>query len=179
VFGSIAANLDITMNYDADLQQKISRFRLLAQIENGQLPLISTQLVLQRGETCHAQFPCALLEHRSVTKAVRYSGPAGSIRIMKGLRWRYGYVNVQPVTSEQLRELDSGTLYITNKRLLFNGRTKNSGLPLKRVVHFTTYQDGLRIEKDSGRDQIFKGPGDIELLGAILEAVLAGQAGTR
>lgn len=78
------------------------------------------------------------------------------------------------VTREELRKLDAGTLYITNKRLLFNGASKNVSLPLKRVIHFTMYADGLRIEKDSGRDQYFLGTGDVEMLGAILEAALNG-----
>ena len=34
------------------------------------------------------------------------------------------------------------------------------------------YKDGIQIEKDSGRDQVFKGEGDLEVLGAILEATL-------
>ena len=76
------------------------------------------------------------------------------------------------VTSEQLKHLDTGTLLVTNKRLLFNGGLKNAAISLKRVVHFTLYRDGLQIEKDSGRDQFFKGEGDLELLGIILDAAL-------
>ena len=137
---------------------------------------ISNQLqcgvLLQSGATCHAQFPSNLHELRTVTKAVSYHGPSGRIRIMKGLSWRYGYVNVQRVTSEQLKELDSGTLLITNKRLLFNGAKRNVSLPLKRVIHFTLFSDTIQIEKDSGKDQYFKGTRDLELIGAVLEVCL-------
>ena len=41
--------------------------------------------------------------------------------IMQGLPWRYGYVNVHRVTTEELRHIDTGTLYGTNKRPLLNG----------------------------------------------------------
>ena len=103
---------------------------------------------------------------------MNYAGPTGSIRIMKGLSYRYGSMSVSRVTSEEMRNLDSGVLYITSKRLLFNGSNKNVSLPMKRIIHFTVYADGLRIEKDSGRDQYFLGTGYSELTGVVLEAVL-------
>jgi hypothetical protein len=165
-------NLGVQITHDADTHRKIERFRLLAKIENGELPVINPGVILKRGEQCHASFTCALHELRTVTKAVRYHGPSGSIRIMKGLSYRYGQVNVNRVTSEELRQIDSGTLLITNKRLLFNGSNKNSQILLKRIIHFTLYRDALQIEKDSGRDQFYKGEGDIELIGAVLEGVL-------
>ena len=170
----MSEKLGLTIAHDADSRARIDRFRLLARIENGELPTIRPSVILQRAETCHAQFACSLHELRTVTKSVRYHGPSGRIRIMKGLSWRYGQINVNRVTSEELRQLDAGTLLITNKRLLFNGANKNANTPLKRVIHFTLYKDGIQIEKDSGRDQIFKGEGDIELIGLILEAVLRG-----
>jgi len=169
---AMSDNLGVQISHDAETQRKLDRYRLLAQIENGQLPQIQCGVLLQRGETCHAQFLSSLHELRTVTKAVAYHGPSGRIRIMKGLSWRYGYVNVQRVTSEQLKELDSGTLLITNKRLLFNGAKKNVSLPLYRIIHFTLYGDAIQIEKDSGKDQYFKGTGDLELIGAVLEACL-------
>jgi len=39
-------------------------------------------------------------------------------------------------------------------------------------VKFTVFSDGLRIEKDTGRDQYFVGEGDLEVLGAVLERLL-------
>jgi hypothetical protein len=169
---AISENLGVKISHDAETDRQLDRYRLLAQIENGQLPQLQCGVLLQRGETCHAHFPCSLHELRTVTKAVAYHGPSGRIRIMKGLSWRYGYVNVQRVTSEQLKELDAGTLLVTNKRLLFNGTKKNMSLPLKRIIHFTLYSNAIQIEKDSGKDQYFKGTGDLELLGVTLEACL-------
>lgn len=165
-------NLGVKISHDAEAQRRLERFRLLAAIDNGRLTPIDAGVLLQRGEQCHARFASTLHELRRVTKAVAYHGPTGRIRIMKGLSWRYGYVNVNRVTTEQLLELDSGILLITNKRLLFNGGKKNVSLPLKRVIHFTLFNDAIQIEKDSGRDLFFKGTGDIELIGAILDACL-------
>ena len=121
----MSENLGVKVMHDADTQRLVERFKLLARIDAGELPMIQSSLILQRGEVCHAQFSCVLKELRVVTKGVAYHGPTGRIRVMKGLSWRYGYVSVHPVRSEELRQLDSGTLFITNKRLLFNGHSKN------------------------------------------------------
>jgi hypothetical protein len=165
-------NLGVSITHDEEGQRAVERFTLLARIEAGELPTIEPAIILQRGEVCHAQFPSRLHEMRTVTKRINYHGPTGRIRIMKGLSWRYGSVSVNRVTSEELRQLDAGVLYITNKRLLFNGALKNVNIPFKKVIHFTVYKDGIRIEKDTGRDQLFLGSGDLELISEVLESAL-------
>ena len=40
------------------------------------------------------------------------------------------------------------------------------------MIHFTLFKDAIQFEKDSGKDQFFMGSGDIELIGAILDACL-------
>jgi len=161
---NMADNLGIKVTHDANTQQLIERFKLSARIDAGDLPVITSAILLQRGEICHAEYSCRLHELRTVTKRINYSGPSGRIRIMKGLSWRYGSVSVQRVTQEEMRQLDSGVLYITNKRLLFNGAAKNANTPFKKVIHFTLYKDGLQIEKETGRDQFYLGAGDLEVL---------------
>jgi hypothetical protein len=109
---------------------------------------------------------------RTVTKRINYSGPTGRIRIAKGLSWRVGSVSVRRVTHDEMRRLDSGTLYVTNKRLLFNGARTNVQTPFKKIIHFTQHKDGLQIEKDAGRDQFYVGDADLEITAAILEGAL-------
>ncbi len=169
---AMAANFGVKLTHDDATLRRLERFRLLGSIEAGNIPEIHPNVLLQRGEKCYAQLPCRLHEKRSVTRAIGYSGPVGRIRIMKGLSWRYGYINVNRITSEELRQIDTGTLYITSKRLLFNGQAKNFNVQHKKIIQFTAYKDGFQIEKESGRDQYFLGEGDMELLGAILESVL-------
>lgn len=166
-------NLGIKITHDADTQRLIERFKLFGRIQSGEIPEIQTSVLLQRAEVCHAEFPSNLHELRTITKAIRYHGPSGRIRITKGLSWRYGSVSIDRVSREELRQIDTGTLYITNKRILFNGQNKNLNTQFKKIIHFSVYGDGLKIEKDTGRDQYFLGSGDLELLGAILEAALS------
>ena len=95
---------------------------------------------------------------------------------MKGLSWRYGDIGVQRVTEDLLADLGTGTLYLTNKRLIFDGASKTTSIPLSKVLNFTIYSDALQIEKSTGKDQIFKTADgiDVELLRTVLDAVMKG-----
>jgi hypothetical protein len=169
---AMAANLGVTFEHSAETQALIERFKLLARIDAGDLPIVSPAIKLQRAESCHAAFACSQNEIRTRTTSYRYSGPTASIRIMKGVRWRIGQVAVERVTRDEMVQVDSGTLYVTNKRLLFDGQKKNTVINLSKIMHFTVFTDGLKIEKDSGKDQYFLGGGDLEILGAVLERVI-------
>ncbi len=168
----MSENLGVKVAHDEKSQQAVERFKLLARIDAGELPIIHPSVIFQRGELCHAEFSSRLHEMRTVTKRVNYQGPTGRIRIMKGLSWRYGSVSVNRVTSEELRQLDSGVLYITNKRLLFDGGSKTVQTPFKKIIKFTLYKDGIQIEKETGRDQFYLGSDDLELISQVLESAL-------
>jgi hypothetical protein len=169
----MAGNLGVTMTHGAETQRLYDRCRLLAQIEAGQLPEMRVEITLQRGEMCHASLVCTHNEIRKQTTSYRYSGPTASIKIIGPIRWRFGQVSVQRVSRDVMTQLDSGTLNVTNKRLLFDGAQKSTSIALKKIIRFTVFSDGIKIEKDTGKDQYFIGSGDSEVLGAVLERVIA------
>jgi hypothetical protein len=169
----MAANLGVTLQHDGQTQALVDKFRLLARIDAGDLPVIPPAVTLQRGEKCHASLACTQSEIRKQTTGYRYSGPTASIKIMKGVRWRVRQVSVQRVSRDVMTQLDSGALYVTSKRLLFDGAAKNTSIALSKIVKFTAFSDGLRIEKDAGRDQYFVGEGDFEVLGAVFDHLLS------
>lgn len=92
---------------------------------------------------------------------------------MKGLRWRMGSVSVQRVTSDVMTRLDTGALYITNKKVLFDGASRNVSITLGRITKFTVFKDGMQVEKSSGRDAYFTGTADWEVAGACLDGALS------
>jgi hypothetical protein len=166
--------LGTTLIFDAAAQSKVDRARLLGRIASGDLPTIAVDVILQRGEVCHAQLPATLQEMRTVTTRYQYSGPVARFPITKHISWRMGSIAVHPIQKDALTALDQGTLFVTNKRLLFHGAKKTATLALKKVIAFTVYADGLKIEKDSGKPQYYLGGADLEVIGSILDAVLKG-----
>lgn len=173
---AFAARLGVTIRHDEETARIVSRCRLLAQIDDGQPPNVDVPILLQRGEVCHfAASDVTYKEMRTVTKRVNYGGPTASVRIMKGVRWRFGSIAVQRVTQDVLTEVDKVDMYITNKRLFLRGGRKNTSVPLTKVAHFTLFSDGLQVEKDTGKDLFLVGEADWEVAAGCLE--VAARAG--
>jgi hypothetical protein len=167
---ALAKSLGVTMRHDDELTAAlVVKFRLMGQIEDGNLPKLDVPVLLQRGELCHFVGAAAHHEIKTVTKRVNYSGPTASIKIMKGVRWRVGSISVERVTTEVMTMLDTGNLYITSKRVFFDGTKKNISIPLGKITHFTVFKNGVQIEKETGKDQYFLGTSDWELAGACLD----------
>ncbi len=170
---ALARSLDMTLSFDESTKKALDRFSLLWQVDNGNLPVVAVSINLQRGETCHAVAPAVWMEMRTRTERINYGGPVASFRIAKGLHYRVGSVRVQRITREELTEIDRGTVYLTNKRVIFDGGKKNTTLRLNSLLSFTPCSDGVVLEKSSGKSPHLLLEGDVELFNAILGSALA------
>jgi NAD-dependent DNA ligase len=80
--------------------------------------------------------------------------------------------DIYALTEEQLLQIDSGSLYITNKRIIFVGSKKNANIQLSKVLSVTPYSDGVGIEKDSGKSPILRVSTNSDLLAMTLGRVI-------
>lgn len=170
---ALARSLNMELRIDDQTQDVFDRYKLLWRIENGQLPELTVPINLQRAETCHATADAIWMEMRTRTERYNYSGPVASIRICKGLRYRVGSVKVQRITREELTEVDRGRVYLTNKRVIFDGGKQNKTIRLSSLLSFTPFSDGVILEKASGRPPHLVLHGDVEVFLCVLGAVLA------
>jgi hypothetical protein len=152
----LAKKLGIKPDYTEESRRVLAKFRRLWELENQPLPVVPTAVRLKAKEQCHAvATPTKLCEFRTRTRAVQYAGPSARIRLAKGIYFNMGHLFVNRVKDEALHTLDIGTLYVTNQRFLFDGNKKTSTIPLTRIINATVHADGVVVEKDSGKDQIF------------------------
>ncbi len=70
-----------------------------------------------------------------------------------------------------LQQLDSGAVYFTTNQIFFGG-TQSTSMPLREIARFEPYSDGIRIEKDTGKDQFFMFKGDVDFLNVMLDAAI-------
>jgi hypothetical protein len=75
---------------------------------------------------------------------------------IKGVRFRFG--GYTPIKSEEMTPLSTGLLHVTSKRLLFNGERRNTTINLTKIVDGHVYADALRIEKSTGKPDLFTMP---------------------
>jgi hypothetical protein len=168
----ISKNLNINIQIDDKIKSKLDRYKLYWVIENVEIPEISVALSLEKNEKCYFQSTCEWYEMRTITERINYSGTTASIKIMKGVRYRVGSIKPQRITSEQWKQIDYGKMYLTNKRIILIGQSKNSNIKLQKVLSFTPYSDGIEISKDTGRSPLIKFSNNADIFALILSRLI-------
>lgn len=152
--------------------KELERLKLLTKIQEGKLPVVATNMILQKGETCHWTVPAKLCEERVISR--RYEGGYSgvSFRIARGVSFRTGGFRGHPVVQRGVVEVDSGNLTITNKRTVFRGIKKTAVFPYKKVVDIQLFKDAFQITKEGRSKAQFLKVDDMEVATAIIsEAV--------
>ncbi|HBO34186.1 MAG TPA: hypothetical protein DD636_05540 [Anaerolineaceae bacterium] len=155
-FDQLCKDLDVTPNFDSESKKALENYSNLWQIENGELPVYETDIFLQKNETCHYQGSVKLYELRTKTVNYQYRGSVAKLRITKSWYYRVGNIKPTRETQDIMTLIDSGTLYVTNKRILFNGSKGNKVIKYSQIVDLTPYTDGVQIIKDTGKPPLFQ-----------------------
>jgi hypothetical protein len=103
--------------------------------ERKKLPVAQVAVVLKKGETALLQEPSVLLE----TRAYRVYGGAGTR--VQGIYLGGGASE----SHQRLREIDAGTLALTNQRLIFDGGHENRSVNLPDVISANAWSDAIEI----------------------------------
>lgn len=128
--------------------------KLLAMIEAAKagVPLnpVPVTIQLQRGETCYATF-----------------GPA-ELHEMRKERFR-------GASFDKLTKIDRGTVYLTDRRLIFSGDLKLVSVRYDAVLEFRRYSDALLLRKETGKSPyiLIDPPAALELAVLVLNRLLA------
>ncbi len=171
-FEMLCKNLGINPQIEPHTKAFLDRLRLYWLIENAELPAQQVNIKLYKSETCYFEGTADWYELRTVTKRINYAGVGARVRIAKGVYYRVGTVAPQRITSEELTSIDYGTLYLTNKRVIFMGSKRNFTIRMERILGFTPYGDGVEIEKDAGRNPVLKIDGDADIFCLMLSRLL-------
>ncbi len=159
--------------FDAATKKQLEKYENFWRIENGELPVYETKIFLQKGEVCHYLGFAKLYENKTKTTRLKYRGPVFRLRITKSLYYRMANMRVDKVTKDVMTLIDSGNLYVTNKRILFTGSKGNKTIRYGRIVDLTPYRDGVKISKDSGGAPIFElSDSDGEVLTATIVRII-------
>jgi DNA-directed RNA polymerase subunit RPC12/RpoP len=141
-------------NVNLTLKGNASLFRAIYLLESKHElpPPIQVDLLLDPNETCYYTIPTTWHQSRVQTRG--YSGTSVSLPTgIKGVRFRFG--GYTPIRTEQMTALAAGTLFVTSKRLLFSGDSKNTTIGLKKIVDGHVFSDCVKIEKNTGKPDLF------------------------
>ncbi len=111
-------------------------------------PQTASPILARAGELTLFVLPnVSLHEPRSVTRGA-YGGP--SVHVAKGVTLRVGGFQAQ--SHEELKEIDSGTLVLTNKRLCFSGGLRSLEIDLRKLISVDPYADAVAVRR-SGKEK--------------------------
>lgn len=163
---------DIAFNQDS-----FNKYYALALIDKGVLPTISNpesqvNIVFKPDEVLHWGMVANLMKRKKVTTRINYGGLTASVKIMKGVRYRVGSMNIGSESKEIIDREDSGIFYVTNQRLGYLGYRKQFSFPFKKVGSLELRPDGLHIFKDGKEAPYILELSDYELALAIISFIL-------
>ncbi len=168
---ALARNLRVEIRLGPRTRRRLEKFRLYWLIENGDVPEIDTSLPLQRGEACHFVADADWYEPRRVTRRVG-GGPTLRIKTAQGSYWRVGDLGVQRVSEDVMARVDAGRVYVTNKRLIFQGARGDQPLRIAAISDFTAYRNGVEIDRASAPSLFLRFERDVDLFAMILGRVV-------
>ena len=165
----LADSLGLDPKMSNTTKQLLDKYKTLWFIENGELPVQKVSIHLKRGENCYfIQDYVDYYETRKVRRRLRYSGPTARIKIVKGIYWRAGDLAYNMAADDEWRKLDNGMLYFTNKRVIFYGANSVKTVKLDSILDLkNVLGGGFIIMKDRGKDPMFKGNFDTDIVLAL------------
>lgn len=110
----------------ADAEYK--RWRHDVAVRRG-LRTFDTDVNMEAGERCHFKATATLAEPRSVRDT---SHLGGAVRVARGVAVLAGSSHSE--SHDEWRELSSGVLYVTNRRIVFDGEMHNRTVKLSTVM---------------------------------------------
>ena len=106
------------------------------EISVGNIPTIPSDIYLTRGEHLYFKLNCEWEDVKTVTAAYYYTNPNVSLSIMKGVTLRFGVVKFSKNQKDVLSIIDSGTIYLTNKKIQFLGAKGGKNIRLNRILDY-------------------------------------------
>lgn len=170
---TIANSLNVTIQLDEQTKGQLRKLKLYWALENLALPVIQPDILIQKSEICHIRIPNVnWYELRSVKQRTNYSGYSTSFKIAKGFYLRSGSYQSQSYSVDTMKLIDSGTLYLTNKRIIFTGSKKNSNIRIDKILGFSSHTDGVEISKETGKSPTLQMVQNADIFCIMLERLL-------
>jgi hypothetical protein len=123
---SLLTSLEISTVKRSEINNKIEPLKNYWNLENLPLKEVTPRIALQKSESCFLQID--------------------KVKWYETRNDRYGNKNYELV--------NQGSVYLTNKRLVFDGSSKTSVIPYDRIRNIGMQQKGMTIYKDKGKDPV-------------------------
>lgn len=169
----LSKNFNLNIKFDPSTQAILHRARYLWRLGQGELPRVQVPIYLKQGEFCSVFVEVSVQEMKEVSTSIsKFSGTEYETKNIFGQTYSSGRIETQNITDHVVKEVERGTLYFTNQRLLFNGRLGNKEMDLRAIIGATFYSDGMLVERNTGVDKTFVFKADIDAIRIIFDTLM-------
>ncbi len=114
------------------------------------VPIVDTSsgVVIKRGEVAILSLNNVILKEPRAVRVTHggYAGPR--IRVAKGISFGLGTFGSKSESHEEIKEIDRGNLFLTNKRLIFSGTKRSATIRLNKIVSINPFDNGIALRRD-------------------------------
>lgn len=127
-------------------KNSLMNIETLNMIKSGQLPTINVPNInLASDEICHYVDRGYTFKDKIITTGYTGKSNGVSIRVMKGLTYRTGGSGAKAIRKTQ-RTTYIGTLYITNKRIIYSSTNECFDKTFDKITSITEVTDGIILQ---------------------------------
>lgn len=142
------ADLDSTGCFVPLIRQQ--QYSVISNLRNGILPATSanTPILLAKGEAILWTYDTVTMYQEKVEKHYEGDRNGWSFRVMKGVHYHTGGTKLKPIEQRYMNNEGTGTLYITNKHIIFQGTNAAQKIPCAKLIGITPYSDGIEVHRE-------------------------------
>lgn len=126
---------------------KIEQAKILSDIQNGVMPPQPMQLpvLLAKGESLIWTYNDVILYQEKIQREYVGENQGISTRVCKGVYYRTGQFRGHHIEHSYMDNIGTGSLYLTNKNIIFSSATKAVKIPYSKLIGLTPYSDGIEV----------------------------------
>ena len=140
---------------------RIEQGKMLKQLQKGIIPQtnIAAPILLGRGEAVLWRYDGVTMWQEKIKKEFVGGHSGFTFRIVKGVNYRTGSFRGHPVEHSYMDQAGTGSLYITNKHIIFHSSLRSVKIPYKKIIGLNPYQDGMGVQQDGANAKrlVFQG----------------------
>ena len=152
---------NLPSKYQGSELSRIEQTKVLKQLQRGILPQsnIFAPIILGKDEVVLWCYDDVTMYQEKVKREMVGSHSGFSFRVMKGVTYRTGGFKGHPVEHSYMDNAGTGSLYITNKHIIFHSTLRSTKIPYKKIIGLNPYQDGMGVQCDGANAKrlVFQG----------------------
>ena len=136
--------------YQSSEISRLGQMKMLKQLQGGVMPQTNIQapIILEKDETTLWCYNNVTMYQEKVRREYNGRTSGFSFRLMKGVTYRIGGFKGHPVETSYMENMGLGSLYVTNKNIIFMGQTRSIKVPYNKIIGINPYSDGMAVQRD-------------------------------